>query len=248
MKIAAVSDLHGHLPDIPECDLLLIAGDICPDFITETHHPAHVEVSKGEPQQAKWLGEHFEPWLDAIPARHIVGVAGNHDFVFQTPHLVPKLPWVYLEDSGVSIDGYYIWGTPWIGHLSYWGFYHPETSPWPVAIPPCDILLAHSPPYGVGDDMWANVPGKNVEHLGSKPLGDALAIARPKLMVCGHIHASFGHHAYEHVPGGIYNVANLNHQYVPHNPVVVLTLDDATVVDAHIAETPHSGISRPIDS
>jgi hypothetical protein len=28
-SVAALSDLHGHPPTIPECDILMIGGDIC---------------------------------------------------------------------------------------------------------------------------------------------------------------------------------------------------------------------------
>ena len=63
INIIAVSDLHARLPNIPPCDLLLIAGDICPDGSAMT--------------QAKWLDTSFRAWLEKIPAKEIVGIADN---------------------------------------------------------------------------------------------------------------------------------------------------------------------------
>jgi DNA repair exonuclease SbcCD nuclease subunit len=69
--IYALADIHGQLPDwrdCPECDLLLIGGDICPDMLPE--------------DQFRWLNQVFRTWLERVPARNIVGIAGNHDLTF----------------------------------------------------------------------------------------------------------------------------------------------------------------------
>src|SRR5262249_21134781 len=78
MKIVAVADLPGTLPDTPDCDLLLLGGDLCP----LRDHSLRF--------QQEWLAGPFARWLAELPARHIIGVAGNHDFLLeQRPDLLP---------------------------------------------------------------------------------------------------------------------------------------------------------------
>src|SRR6185437_2725231 len=99
-----MSDPHGYLPEVPACDLLLIAGDICP---TGNHKPAF---------QAEWLDTTFRRWLESLrQVGKVIGVAGNHDFIFQdAPHLVPRgLNWLYLQDALAVYHDLRIWGTPW---------------------------------------------------------------------------------------------------------------------------------------
>jgi predicted phosphohydrolase len=117
--IGAISDMHGHLPDpgvFDGCDLIAIAGDIC--------------IDAGAAKQRAWLADVFAPWLDALPAP-AVGIAGNHDFVFQRAAEVgpPELPWTYLQDSGAELAGLTVWGSPWVVDVSGWAFCAPKDDP-----------------------------------------------------------------------------------------------------------------------
>jgi hypothetical protein len=42
--LSVTSDLHEHLPDIPACDLLLIAGDVSFGFRTPAHRERNVRL------------------------------------------------------------------------------------------------------------------------------------------------------------------------------------------------------------
>ncbi len=182
MKIVAVSDLHGNLPSIPPCDLLLLAGDITP---VRSHRLDF---------QAEWLAGDFRAWLAAVPARQIIGVAGNHDFLFQeAPQRVPRdLPWTYLQDSGTTWEGLRIWGTPWQPWFHDWAFnlHEPELAPkWALVPPGTDILVLHGPPHGYGD----GVPERGgVRRCGSPSLLARIEAIRPRLVVFGHIHEGRG--------------------------------------------------------
>src|SRR5512142_3205347 len=100
MKILATADLHGNLPDIPDCDLLLIGGDILP-----------LAIQHDNARSLQWLDYEFREWLRHIPPAKIIGIAGNHDFVFETGWVDSLLlPWTYLQDTGTIYNGLYIWG------------------------------------------------------------------------------------------------------------------------------------------
>jgi Icc-related predicted phosphoesterase len=183
MKIVAVSDLHGTLPAIPPCDLLLIAGDVCP---VRDHRLS---------RQADWLDADFRRWLEASPARHIVGVAGNHDFIFeQCPDLVPGgLPWVYLQDSGATVEGLRVWGSPWQPRFFDWAFNLDEpdlAAKWQLIPDGTDVLVLHGPPLGYGDAVPQG--GGEVENTGSPSLLERIRQVQPRLVVFGHIHEGRG--------------------------------------------------------
>ncbi|MDQ8044850.1 MAG: metallophosphoesterase [Solirubrobacteraceae bacterium] len=184
MKIAATADLHGHLPEVPPCDVLVIAGDLTPPTSQE---PA---------VQAAWLDGPLRAWLEAAPASHIVAIAGNHDFVFdREPGLVPAdLPWTYLQDSGATIDGVSFWGSPWTPWFHDWAFNAPQGDAAEVflderyaAVPdPTDVLVIHGPPAGYGDRTATGFAA------GSNAFLRLIDRVHPSLAVFGHIHEARG--------------------------------------------------------
>jgi len=183
LKIVAISDTHGTLPDIPPCDLLLIAGDICP----VSNHALDF--------QAQWLDTTFRSWLKSVPAAQSIYIAGNHDFIFeQAPFLVPaNLPGIYLQDSACEYRGLKIWGTPWQPWFFDWAFNlrEPELETrWALIPSDTDILVVHGPPHGHGDA----VPSRHgVRYTGSPSLLARIEDIQPKLVVFGHIHEGRGH-------------------------------------------------------
>lgn len=183
MRIAATADLHGFLPDVPACDVLVLGGDITP---VSDHDVAH---------QARWLDTTFRAWLEAVPAQHVVAIAGNHDFVFErAPQTVPDLPWTYLEDEHVVIDGVTFWGSPWTPWFFDWAFNAPKDDVEEVflrercatAPDACDVLVVHGPPAGYGDRTARGMT------VGSQAFLDLVDAQAPALALFGHIHESRG--------------------------------------------------------
>jgi Icc-related predicted phosphoesterase len=227
MVVYAISDLHGNLPPIPEdAELLLIGGDICPDFRPyghKRHQHWGFGIDTGGTQQARWLDTDFRKWLESAPCP-VVGIAGNHDFVFEHIGLVPHLPWTYLQDQEApqeAAGGLRVWGTPWVPHLQSWAFYGREEQLMLRAelIPKgLDVLLTHGPPYGAGDYIPGGSKYGNIgaENVGDSSLVPIIAARRPKVTVCGHIHEARGRsvvYAPMAVPNEVVNVVAVNEVY-----------------------------------
>jgi Icc-related predicted phosphoesterase len=211
MKITCTSDLHGFYPQLEHGDLLLIGGDL-----TAKH--------------SQYEFEEFGNWLDYQPFDLKVVIAGNHDsFLENNPDFFRGLPnVVYLCDSGTEFQGLKIWGSPWT--LSFPGI-NPHCcaftckneeelqKKWSLIPSDTDILMTHSPPYGILDKLI------NGQHVGSKTLQMAIFTRlNPRLFICGHIHESYG----KEPPGGIlenaFNVSYVNERYQPINSPITITI------------------------
>ena len=238
MRIIAVADLHGNLPeDVPECDLLIIAGDICPHFGKIADMPGSVRDVEG---QASWLLTAFKPWLESQPAKQILGCWGNHDFVgqytVQFADIFRELPWILLEDEETvypnayqSEEGLCIYGTPYTRRYGSWAFMEEEgeLAKRFARIPEdLDILISHGPP------MWAcdRAAGDNGDRLGSEALYDRIRTMQkpPKHLICGHIHGGKGWGTVfgEYGSTQVWNVASVDEAYQLHTPSwTEITLD-----------------------
>jgi len=180
LKLTLIADLHGWLPNLPGGDMLIIAGDFCP-----------IQGHSLE-RQKKWVDQEFRQWLSAQPYRNIIGIAGNHDFVAQDPEgqeLLRGLPWNYLQDQSVWLDGLRVWGSPWCAPCGNWAFMAKEQrlqEIWQSIPDDTNLIITHSPAHGWGDRVMS---GKRV---GSESLHRRLTEIKPALHVHGHIHEGRG--------------------------------------------------------
>lgn len=223
-KIVCVSDLHQNLPEIPECDLLCIAGDLTFGF------KGHLL------DQRAWLVNEFADWVKRVPAKEVAVVAGNHDQCVEAYGWPEGIDCQYLQDSGARLCGLNVWGTPWQPWFYNWAFNAPERNgeeflaeKFALIPPDTDIVICHGPPRGYGDQVGdPNDPYREGQpHVGSQAMTDRLREVQPRLMVCGHIHSGYGQYRLGHgrlAHTQIVNCALVNNQYRPVNPLIEVTL------------------------
>jgi Icc-related predicted phosphoesterase len=124
-----------------------------------------------------------------IPAKEIVAIGGNHDWIIHDGEIPTDLPWHYLQDSSVVIGGIKFYGTPWQPPFFDWAWNAPEDKLMKIFknIPKdTDVLVTHCPPRMIGDETLSG------DHVGSTSLSHAIERVEPKLNVFGHIHPASG--------------------------------------------------------
>jgi Icc-related predicted phosphoesterase len=238
MKIVAISDTHGYLPELPQCDVVVIAGDIIP-----------LHIQKQYESSIAWLSGPFQDWALNLNCEKVIFIAGNHDFVFEKlwrggdyattdPHWSmynnpilmrnllfqlddqdnPKI--IYLQDSEVTYKGVKFYGTPWCPELRNWAFYQNSEGLKEkfLGIPfDTDVLLTHCPPKFGQQGVVLETNWNFGSNFGCQELQDALEnVFKFKSgvthILSGHIHS--GNHNIETHGGLAYrNVSLLNENY-----------------------------------
>jgi Icc-related predicted phosphoesterase len=95
-----------------------------------------------------------------------------------------------LHGSGTEVQGIKFWGVggaiPPAGFSSSWDFSEDEGRQLLADCPKGAILIAHSPPYGIVDQLASG------ESRGSVAILETIKKHQPVLVACGHIHPSWG--------------------------------------------------------
>lgn len=211
MKIVCISDTHGDhlLVSVPEGDVLVHAGDI-------TAHGTREDFLS------------FLQWFSSHPHKHKIFIAGNHDtYLEQEPAEVQtelqSHDVVYLNDSGIEIDGIWFWGSPITPRFFDWSFMRDEqeiVAHWDLIPDNTHVLITHGPVWGILDEVERSKT--HSEHTGCKALADRVKQIQPAYHVFGHIHEGYGHVSVGET--NYLNVSTMNNSYRIQNEPVVFEL------------------------
>ncbi len=174
----------------------------------------------------------FLEWYNNLNFRYKILIAGNHDFYFEDKskedidELLSKYPnIIYLQDSGVEIEGIKIWGSGVTPYFYNWAFNRKGSDikhHWDMIPLDTDILIVHGGPKGVG---YLNLTREG-EDVGCPYLFDKLSeLKNISLLVQGHIHEGNG--VFQFADGATFvNASVLNRGYEMQNRPYVITLDE----------------------
>jgi len=243
VRFVCISDTHSYesktmaiqttLDKIPGGDVLLHCGDF-------------TSVGRLEEVMA------FAKWFGSLPHKRKILIAGNHDLSLdgatyaatskrfggmgklgedhdaaevskKARSILASIPnCEYLMDSGTSVEGITVWGSPWQPEFCDWAFNLPRGAPcrekWALIPEGTDVVLTHGPPLGHGDELC---------HGGRAGCADLLdelqRRVKPQYHCFGHIHEDWGV-----TTDGVtryVNASTCNFQYRPINRPIIFDID-----------------------
>lgn len=211
MKLVCLSDTHGthESINVPDGDVLIHSGDL-------TNFGTLVDLIE------------VADWMKNKQHKHKIMICGNHEKeVSENTQVVKNIfeprGIKVLHEKTLIIDGVKFWGQPRTPEFCGWGWsYFPGQEAeeiWARMPDDTDILICHGPPLGIADACPAGV--NKLKHVGCPAQLKRIQVVKPKLVICGHIHYSYGVHStdFETV---VINAAICAENYNPTNkPIVV---------------------------
>ncbi|MBD5331204.1 MAG: serine/threonine protein phosphatase [Bacteroides sp.] len=172
MKILHLSDTHAahhRLHELPEADVVVHSGDFC---------------MVGEEREAL----DFLNWFCDLPYRHKIFICGNHDSCLYGANIDGLDSNVhYLCNSGIEIEGLKFYGVPMFMEDCVT---NRQTSYYTNTPADTDILITHSPAYGILD-LDDSIDGEFI-HYGSEEILALVMKIHPRAHLFGHIHRQHG--------------------------------------------------------
>mgnify|MGYP001809739355 CR=1 FL=1 len=214
MRLTFISDTHGKHLELT--DSILGSGDIlihCGDVSTIGTFD---EITN------------FLDWFSKTNFTHKIFIAGNHDFWFTKTHNISENyaddNVTYLFDSSVIINGIKFYGSPWQPKFHNWAFNMDRNSDdlnnvWSKIPYDTDVLITHTPPYGILDIV-------NQSRVGCELLFDHVKKINPIIHVFGHIHGSYGQRSTNNTE--YINASCLDDNYFFKNKPITVDLDTTT--------------------
>jgi len=176
IKIVCIADTHRQhwKIDIPECDIFIFAGD------------AELDTFKALTD--------FNDWVGIIKAKHKIVCGGNHDFYLEKRPREELQTYftnaIYVENESIEIMGIKIWGSPYSVMFNNWAWMMNSAQlakVWARIPDDTDIVITHSPPFGILDSTpFSKWP------CGCPTLLSRMEEIKPKYHIFGHIHNDYG--------------------------------------------------------
>ncbi|HPE61452.1 MAG TPA: metallophosphatase domain-containing protein [Thiolinea sp.] len=216
MKLTFISDthsLHAQLPPLGSGDVLVHCGDF-------TGRGNLVDTMD------------FAGFIAAQDFTHKIVIAGNHDRCFEDERRLEAEAClhdhgiIYLNDSGVVLEGLKFWGSPIQPAFFDWAFNRERGADirrhWALIPAGTEVLITHGPPWERLDRCTHGA------RVGCEELLTVVERIRPRIHAFGHIHEDYG--VLEREGTVFVNACSLNEQYQVVNGPISLEIARALPV------------------